>query len=510
VLGVTTSSGIPHSTATGGAGSAGLTYPSNDAWSNNLQVGALNAIGLGAGVTLPIGQNLGVETQYGRATTTGVATGASGLLTDNGGGLVSLGTATGTTPGVGSISLATALTGTIGDKLAGKASQLVGASLDVGAVGSVTSLDSCNALWQGISDATAVARSYMIAKLGLNFSSSLVGTVTTDASSTVTGLSTALNLLQPVGTTVSNSTITTALTSALSNAGLTIGGPTTVKVGIAFNLALATALLTSTIASGPVSINLGTGQISADIAGLGDFADLNSLPANTPLIDATTLSALSTHIADAVNTFISGPFTTALTNALNSATVTVNIGTHVTVLGIDAASLTIGISGSVGQFLDPVANGQPMVSVSDVDTAGAAGLLALLGVNLDALLGTVIGNLTAPLLSGVVPAIASTVVTPTIAAATADIGAALSTLSGTTLPPVLASLGAVVTVVGDAVQLTVNAQPDQTNPVGSPETAAAGRFFESALKVGVLNTSDASSSLALYLGSSSAGPNAEN
>jgi hypothetical protein len=67
-----------------------------------------------------------------------------------------------------------------------------------------------------------------------------------------------------------------------------------------------------------------------------------------------------------------------------------------------------------------------------------------------------------------------------------------------------------VGVIGDAVQLTVNAEPDQANPVGSPETPVAGEFFESALKIGVLTGVGGTSALDLFLGSSAVGPNLEN
>jgi hypothetical protein len=62
-------------------------------------------------------------------------------------------------------------------------------------------------------------------------------------------------------------------------------------------------------------------------------------------------------------------------------------------------------------------------------------------------------------------------------------------------------------VIQSAVSVTVNAQPDQAGGVGTPDGSAAtpGRFFDSALVIGVLNTGNAPV-LGLYLGSSSAGP----
>jgi hypothetical protein len=504
VQGVSTSSGTPHSTATGGAGSSGLTYLANDAWSNDLQVGALNGISLGVGLSLPLDQNFGAETQYARATTTGVATGASGALTDSGGGLVSLATPSPSAPGVGSVGLTSAMAATVGDKLAGQTDQLSDPALDVGAVGSMTDLDSCNALWQGVSDASAVARHYVLSKLGLDFSSSLVGAVVSDASSTVSDLSTTLNGLQTSGTPVSNPTLTSALTSALSDAGVTLGGPTTVQVDVGFDLAPVTDLLTSTLTSGPVSIDLATGEITADIAGLAGV-DLNALPANSPLLTPSTLALLSTHLSDAVNDFITGPFTSAFTSVLDSATVSAAVSTDITVLGIDAANVDIAITGSASQFVTPGgAGGAPTVTVAGTALLPSVGL-----ININTLVSGLVSGLVSPVATRVVPALTSAVVTPLLGTADGDVTRAVTALDGTVLVPVLASLSAVVDVIGDALQLTVNVEPDQANPVGSPESTSSGRFFESALKIGVLDTMDSSSTLGLFLGSSSAGPNTE-
>jgi hypothetical protein len=518
-LGLTVDSGTPHSTATGGAGSSGLTYLGSDAWDSNLQVGALDSISLGAGVTVPVSQNTGIETQFARATATGIATGASGAITTAAGGLVSLQAPTASTPGVGSVSLDSALSATIGDKLAGNVSDLANASLDVGALGSTTTLDSCNALWQGMTDAASVVRHYVLAKLGLDFTSSGIGTVTTDATNSVTALQATLDGLLPAGTTIANGTVTTALTSAIdgttSPLSIAIGGPTTITIGVGFNLAPALSVLSSTIVDGPVSIDLATGQISVDLAALAGLGSLNSLPANTKLINSTTLAALTSDVDSAINTAITSTLETAIANTLDSATVTVAVTTDVKLATIDAATLTIGLSGSVGQFLSPGTNGEPTVSIAKVDVAGAAALLAiplgLLGLSLDQVLGTVLTNLVAPLDADLVPAIASVVLTPLITTATTDVGTSILALDTTTLAPALTLLGSVVTVIGDAVEITVNAEPDvAVGSVGPPETATSGEYFETALHIGVLDTSDSTSTLVLFLGSSAVGPDTKN
>ena len=88
---------------------------------------------------------------------------------------------------------------------------------------------------------------------------------------------------------------------------------------------------------------------------------------------------------------------------------------------------------------------------------------------------------------------------------------AITTLNTTTLAPVYAALGGVVTVIGQALEVTINAEPDVAiGSVGAPETPVAGKFFESALHVGVLDTVDGSSALSVFLGSSAVGPNTRN
>jgi hypothetical protein len=528
-LGVSATSGAPHSTATGGEGSAGLNYLTNDAWSNTLGVGALNSIMVSAGVALPIGQNLGVETQYGRATSTGLATGASGLLTDAGGGLVSLATPTGTTPGVGSISLDSALSTFVGTQLSSDITKLANVSLSVGAVGSTTDLDSCTALWQQQTDAASVVRHYLLAKLGLGFTSSLIGTATSTAAGSVNTITKAsnatlastLNLLQPLGS-VTGATLTSVdttlaglLPGTVSGLPVSLGTAPTLQAGVTFDPSTVLSLLTSTITAGPVSINLGTGQIDADIAGPGGV-NLNSLSPNSPLLTPALLASLKSDIATAIATFVTNTLGPALSVTLNSAAVNINISSQIALnLGLtgtlNVASLDVTAAGTLGNFLQPATYGPATVSVNTTAelTPIITNALSLLGLNLNTLLGTITSGLSTAVATSILPVVDTAVLTPVLTLATTDVADSIGALSGL-LAPVETALAGVVDVLGDVVQLTVNAQPDQPAPVGSPEPAATGRFFESALKVGVLNGVGGTSVLALYLGSSSVGPNTEN
>ncbi len=529
VLGTTTNSGTPHSTAVGGPGSAGLTYLTNDAWASNLQVGALNSIDLGAGVALPIGQNLGVETQYGRATTNGVATGAAGAVTTSGGGLVTLDAPTSATPGVGSISLGSALNSIVGSQLSADVTQLANASLSVGALGSTTQLDSCNALWAGQTDATAVIRNYVLAKLGLTFDSSLIGTATSTALGSVNtvtkatdaALANTLNLLQPLGdvtgTTLNSvtSTLSGLLPASFGGLGVSLGSPTTVQVGVSFEPSAVLSLLNTTLTAGPVSINLATGEIDADIAGLGSL-DLNSLSPNTNLITPAMLSVLTADLTSAIANFATNTIAPALSAIINSAQVTVSIATQVGLdLGLagtfNVVALAVDASGTLGNFLQPAIYGAPVANASVISdaTGPVLDLLSDLGVNLAPLITGLTGDLGTTAVSTLLGLVETGVLAPVLTNATTAVATAVSSLQ-TAIGAVTTALGGVVNIIGDAVQLTVNAQPDQPNPVGSPEPAVTGEYFESALKIGVLTGLGGTSTLDLFLGSSAVGPNSEN
>jgi hypothetical protein len=528
VSGISVDSGTPHSTVASGGAASGLSYLGSDAWSSDLQAGALNAITVGAALPLPLGQNTGVETQFARATATGVATGASGAITTAAGGLVALQSPSSSTPGVGSVGLASALSATVGQDLGSDVTQLANASLTIGALGSTTSIDSCNALWQGASAATAVVRNYVIAKLGLSFDSSLIGTATSVATGSVntltkasdTTLSAALNALQPLGdlTGTTLNSITSALGSALpGTAGsqvVSLGSPTTVQVGVTFDPSPALAVLDSTISAGPVSINLTTGEIDVDLGALGS---LNGLAPNTDLLSTAVLSTLKSDIGTAVENFVSNTLEPALIATLNSATVVVNIASSVGLdlpgLGtVNVASLAVGITGSLGSFLAPGGStGTPAVTVglTSVATGPINTVLGILGLNINTLLAGITSTLNTTVLSGIVPTLGTSVLSPVLALATTAVGNTVDALTAA-LGSVITALGSVVAVLGDAVQLTANAEPDQPNSVGAPDTAPVGRYFESALEIGVLDTVDGSSALALYLGSSSVGPNVAN
>jgi hypothetical protein len=133
--------------------------------------------------------------------------------------------------------------------------------------------------------------------------------------------------------------------------------------------------------------------------------------------------------------------------------------------------------------------------------------------DLSGLLGGILTALTSGLtnaiLTGLVPTLGASVVQPLVTSvALTAVGNAVTALTGTTVPAAVTTLSGVLAVLGTLVAVAVNGQPDQPNPVGAPDAASAGRWFETALRVGVVNGSGAALA-ALYLASASVGPNSK-
>jgi hypothetical protein len=515
-------SNVAPATTSSTTGATSATAIGGDAWTSALNVQALSSINVTPTVRLPLNSSLTVGTQYGRATAGGIATGASGAVSGAGNGTVSF-QPTGSATAFGTLDLDTALSSAIGSQLASDVSQLSNASLTVGALGSITDEgNGCQNLWQGIQDtAASVARSYVLADLDLNLTSSLVGKTTTAISTAVTGLGTTLNALERSGTLLNTATVDpvthTSLTGALTSLlnvgtilpGVNIGvtGAPTVSVGVVFNLASIASLLTGPISANGVTINLGAGTITVDLAQLLGKSNLNGFGPNTSLLSPATVSSIVSGVTGDISTLINTTINNTIKQLVTSAAVTVSISTDIGVnalgLNLDALGATVNISGTLGDFVDEAHNAPPTVSAS-VAVLGSAGLLTTIANNLV----TPVTNL---LDSGVLPAVLQLVddlaLTAVNTNALADLATTLTTLDSGAISTLDTAFGTVLGVVQSAVTVTVNAQPDQTGGVGIPDGSVAtlGRFFDSALAVGVLGNGG-TPVLGLYLGSSSAGP----
>lgn len=479
-----------------------------------LSATAINsAVLAGTAVSLPLTWPTGVYQQYARALDTGASNSASGAVSNS--GAIDTG-APGLSPSVGSLSLNT-LPG-IGTTLG----NLANVALTVGAVASTASLDGCSYAWTGGTPTAAqLDRKYLLSSLGATATSPTVaalfnttGSITSLVQTDVTGefgtsvtSGEAETAISASGLGALTSAVSAGLLSPLLNSlGVTlqVNGSSPSQVSstvISVNLAPVTTLLSSTLTDGVVSVNLANGTIGVDIGALS--GGLNNRDPNTELLtDAQVLD-----ISARVNTMLTnqiGLIRTALTSALNSATVAVNLTVILKAGSQDVLSVRVGYSGTLKQFVDGTTTTPLVTFTGPTITVLGSGLVqtALNLFGITTVLGGILGTV-------------STVTGAVLDAAQLEaydelLGAQLDTIlaSATTLETAaMAVLSPLLVAVGTLLSITLNAQPDQPNggtkPAASPQV---DEFFVSALKVSAVN--GATSLLNLWLATSSVGANA--
>lgn len=476
--GITVSNLAPATSSSASSASA-TTDLGSDAWVTSLPVSSLGAT-LGGGTTLPFGTGNGSYSQYGRATSAGLSVGASGAVTSAGNGVVGLESPSAATPRLATLQLSALLDSSL-PGLGLTTAQLADVKVRIGTVGAIASYDSCASLWNGSAPGSALTRDYLVNDLGLDLTSSRVTDLAASIRSSLTTLEATIDGLDYVTTTLPNGLLT-ALGSVLSLGG----GTKTLTVAVDVDLAPVRALVAGPLSDGVVSIDLSTGIVSMDLEALFGAAyssstGLNGQPANTSVLTPAMLSAVSTRVGALLTTFLGTTIPNAITTAIDNAAVRVDVAVPVLILG----TVTLTFQGTIGGFTGVAGHATPSVSASP------------------ALLSAVLANV----VSTVLPSVGSTVVAPLRTTATAAATTTVSGLTGTTLPAFLTQLGTVLTALDTLLNLTVNARPDAADPVGAPASTPAGRYFETALHVGVVNGGDASTA-SLFFASASVGPNA--
>jgi hypothetical protein len=505
------------------ATSAATTHSvTNDAWTSDLGLTGLGSVTVGAGVSLPFGAGAGTYTQYGRATSSGLSVGAAGAVTTAADGVASLEPASSATPRLATLQLSSLLDSSL-PGLGVTTAQLSDLKLRIGVLGAIASYASCDPLWNAAAPGPALTRDYLVKDLGLDLTSSTISGFTTGLRASLATLETNLDALLAPGTSVTGSalsSITTALTSALglsvAGVNVSLGSVNSVKVGVDFSLQPVIDLVTGSLSDGVVTVNLSTGAVSADLAALFDAAyahsgGLNGLSPNTSVLTAPVLAELQSRIGTLLQNFATGTIQPALTAALNAAAVTAvvdaTLRTRVGIVNVLGLKLVTTITGTPASFT----TGTPAPTVSAVASEASSGilntLLSVLGISLGTLVTAVQNAVVAPMTATVVPVIGSTVVAPVMTSASGLVTTFVSTLTGTTIPGVLTSLAPVLTAVRTLVAVTVNARPDAAGSVGAPAATASGRYFETALHVGVVDGS-AASVASLFVGNASVGANA--
>ena len=503
------------------AHSSGSVPSGPDAYGAPITVSAIGSlISAGIGATLPLNWGTGVYNQYGQAHETGISTGASGAVTNSGAvdtGAVSGGTAA----KVGTLRLSD-LTG-LGTTLAG----LTDVELAVGAVAALATMDGCPMAWD---DRTApsgseLQRSYLLSSLDAQLTSQVLrqltgtgGTVPTAVGTLQSGLTGLIGTPTTSGTaetSIGNSVLSslTGTVSGLLGAistpllALSIGNGHEVSVGVGIDLTAVTNYLTGPLTDGVVTVDLASGRVSVNIDALS--GGLNNRLPNTRLLTGPNLA----DVVDRVDALLAqrlAQINTALTTALNAATVSISVDVKVaaTLLAVwplpgigpvNALNVHLGYTGSLAQF----AAGTQTV------TGPSVSLLSGTGIG-DALLNPLLGSLTTallnPVLTVVTPGVVSVVATQLTTPITGLIATVLTTTT-TALSSTITALDPVLQTLAAIVDITVNAQPDVAPYPAPPTPSTTGEFHVSALRIGVLNAPAGSSLLSLSLANASVGAN---
>ena len=491
---------------------ASVTSLGSDAWTTSLALSTLGGLSVGTGVTLPFGTNTGSYTQYGRATSAGLSVGAAGAVTSAGSGVVALETPGSATPRIADLRLSTLLNSSL-PGLGVTTAQLSDVGLRIGTVGAIATYDSCGSLWGATAPGSALTREYLVNDLGLDLTSSRVTDTAAAIRTALTNLETTLDALAgPKAVPAAlQSALQTSLALTIGGIGISLGTVDSLSVAVDFDLAPVRALVAGSLTDDVVTVNLTTGAITADLEALFGAAyssstGLNGQPPNTSVLTPTVLSAISTRVGAILTSFVTTTIANALTAAIDNTAVTVSLGAHLNALGLSAIVLSSTFTGTIGGFTGVAGHAAPIASTS-IQVLPGLGTLGAVTAALNAVLGLLTSGITTAVATNVLPVIGSSVVAPLKTTATGAAATTISGLTGTTIPTLVGQLGTVLTALDTLVDVTLNARPDAAGAVGSPAPAAAGRYFETALHVGVVNGSNASIA-ALFFANASVGPNA--
>jgi hypothetical protein len=500
----------------------------DDAYVNPLDVSLVNAVNLSLGnfLTFPLDTGAGVVNAYAQARDTGRSVGASGAVNDTGGVQLTPVVPGSQPPTLATIELGTILSAITGNGSGGGIAGLTDASLEVGAVASTAYLDACAVEWTG-SIYDNLAREYLVAALDLNVDSPLVGALVSDAQNTLGGVETRVEAL--ASTTGLVASVTAGVTRLVSGllGTLRLGTVSVNNLDVTLNLAAVNALLDDTISddAGIVAIDLATGRVGVDLAGLlgrvNGTSGVNGLAPNTQLlVNAAVVTALTDAVTQALNTWV-GDLTAALSTALQVMTVSASVrvsllgvvGTNpiaVITLAIPPTSLATLLTGNVR-------------ATSTLTLLGSVGAGSCNAVNV---LACTLAGLTTPLVNGIGKVLGDAL--SLAVTNTTEPGGVLQTTT-TTLTglanPLIGFVGAATAGLfgeGALLSLVVNAQnsPNPQEPAGpqQPEwavglpgpddfTRSTGRYDVSALRLTTLGLLGPNLNVDVDLARSSVGSN---
>ena len=472
------------------------------AWRDPLQVGVLSAlqVDLTQVLHLPVSTDVGVLGQFGRVTTTGVATGAAGLV-DDAGGVQLTAANSGSAPAFATLDLRTLLGGSV-PALSGIA-DLAGLELEIGALASAATLDGCAAAWTG---AAGLEREYAIAGLDLGIETPLVGALTTSASGVINGLQGTVNSL--MGSAGVTTQLTTRIGTLLSGTLGTLSLGTVVLTGptVTVDTAPAVALLTERFHDPDelVTIDLAAGTVEVDLAALlgseyGGIADtLNGLDPNTQLlIDGPVLNRLTAAVSTALDAWTQR-LLTKLTQIVLDARVQLTAVITLRGLGSNIATVTATIDDSLARVIAGQATVGVSTSIALLTALCPDPSAPLAGLNifcaLHAIVGGVLSNVTTALVNGLGGALGSILDAALFTVDTApdpDVRTLRISLTPVTIAaaPIVTLVGTVTSVLfGEhgVLSVLVNAQnapsPSNANPLPG-WSVPTGRYDVAALRI---------------------------
>ncbi|WP_396658955.1 choice-of-anchor G family protein [Microbacterium oxydans] len=322
------------------------------------------------------------------------------------------------------------------------------------------------------SNAGTVTSEYRIADLNLDLHSNLVaglsGTLASAIQGTVTPVS---NLAGPGGALTALTTTIVNTINAIPDvplvAAFTATGGTVSIAGLdTVGQTVTTQVLQTPVenTTGSVLVDLSTGTVSVDLAKIlvetGAGANLNTLPANTPVLSATTISAIQQGITSALTgthpNSLNGKVSAILKSTLDALQVTITVGVDLTVplTGTPLVSGDVTVKGSLAQFAG-TATPVPTVATD----------ITLAGLNIGVLLNPVVATVTNAVATTTGPLV-NTALTSVIPL----VQPALAALTGpvlTTLDPVLQG------VLSDIATITINEQPATGDIPGGSFTVRA-------------------------------------
>jgi hypothetical protein len=320
---------------------------------------------------------------------------------------------------------------------------------------------------------TGVAASeYRVAGLNLDLHSNLVAGLATTLGSAIQGTVTPVSDLTGPGGALTGLVTTLVntinaipdvpLVAAFEATGGTVEIAGIDTVGDTVVAELLTEPLENT--TGSVLVDLTDGTISVDLAQIlvetGAGADLNSLPANTPVLSGATIAAIQQGITSALTgthpNSLNGKVSTILDSTLDSLAVTVTVGVDLTnpLTGLDLLSGDVTVAGSLAQFAG-TATPVPAVTTD----------ISLAGLN--------IGLLLNPVVSAVTTAVATTtgpLVNTALTSVIPLVQPALAAVTG----PVLSTLDPVLQgVLSQVATITINEQSEPGDIPGDSFTVRA-------------------------------------